>query len=66
MRNLKTIITLLFVLAVAGCTSDSIDQKVNDLYQRMSQEERIAQLRGMMMQDLFDENGKLDTARCGN
>ena len=64
MRNLKTIITLLFVLAVAGCTSDSIDQKVNDLYQRMSQEERIAQLRGMMMQDLFDENGKLDTARC--
>ena len=64
MRNLKTVIALLFVLAVAGCNSDSTEQKVNDLYNRMSQEERIAQLRGMMMSELFDENGKLDTAKC--
>ena len=64
MRNFKSIIALLFVLTVAGCTSDSTDQKVNNLYNRMSQEERIAQLRGMMMSELFDENGKLDTAKC--
>ena len=45
MRKLKTIITLLFVLAVAGCNSDSTEQKVNDLYNRMSQEERIGTFR---------------------
>jgi beta-glucosidase len=30
----------------------------------MSQEERIAQLRSMYMDDLFDEQGKLDTTKC--
>ena len=30
----------------------------------MSQEERIAQLRSMYMDDLFDEQGKLDEAKC--
>jgi beta-glucosidase len=41
-----------------------MEQKVNELYDRMSQEERIAQLKSMYMDDLFDEQGKLDTAKC--
>lgn len=49
----------------AACnTSTDMEQQVNELYDKMSQEERIAQLRSMYMDELFDEQGKLDTAKC--
>ena len=41
-----------------------MEKYINELYDRMSQEERIAQLRSMYMDDLFDEQGQLDTAKC--
>lgn len=44
---------------------DPLDQQVNQLYNRMSQEERIAQLRSGYMTDLFDSvTGELDTTLC--
>ena len=50
---------------LSGCNKTvDMDQKVDELYSKMSQEERIAQLRSMYMDDLFDEQGKLDTAKC--
>jgi len=48
----------------AGCTAPDLEQQVDELYQRMPQEERIAQLRSTYMDDLFDEQGQLDTAKC--
>ena len=48
----------------AGCTTPDLEQQVDELYQRMPQEERIAQLRSTYMDDLFDEQGQLDTAKC--
>ena len=41
-----------------------MEQQIDELYGKMSQEERIAQLRSMYMDDLFDEQGKLDEAKC--
>ena len=41
-----------------------MEQKIDELYQRMTQEERIAQLRSAFMDDLFDEQGRLDTTKC--
>ena len=41
-----------------------MEQTINELYERMSQEERIAQLRSMYMDDLFDKQGQLDTNQC--
>jgi beta-glucosidase len=41
-----------------------MEQTINELYERMSQEERIAQLRSMYMDDLFDKQGRLDTNQC--
>ena len=41
-----------------------MEQTINELYERMSQEERIAQLRSMYMDDLFDKQGRLDTTQC--
>ena len=60
-----TFITLLSIM-LAGCTHNemSTSQQVDDLYNRMSQEERIAQLRSTYLNDYFDEKGNLDTAKC--
>ena len=41
-----------------------MERQVDELYSKMPQEERIAQLMSMYMDDLFDEQGKLDTAKC--
>ena len=56
---------LVCVCALAGCnTAVDIEQQVDELYSKMPQEERIAQLGSMYMDDLFNEQGKLDTAKC--
>ncbi|MBO6031257.1 MAG: glycoside hydrolase family 3 C-terminal domain-containing protein [Prevotella sp.] len=50
---------------LVGCnTAPDMEQQIDELYGKMSQEERIAQLKSMYMDDLFDEQGKLDTAKC--
>ena len=50
---------------LAGCnTNIDMEQQVDVLYGKMSQEERIAQLRSMYMDDLFDDQGNLDTIKC--
>ena len=50
---------------LAGCKkSVNIEQRVDDLYNKMSQEERIAQLKSMYMDELFNEQGQLDTIKC--
>ena len=50
---------------LVGCTAaPDMEQQIDELYQKMPQEERIAQLRSMYMDDLFDEQGNLDTAKC--
>ena len=51
---------------MVSCNTQATDmeQQIDELYQKMPQEERIAQLRSMYMDELFDEQGKLDTAKC--
>ena len=66
---LKTCLRALALVGPAvlltGCNNaKDMEQQVNELYSRMSQEERIAQLRSMYMDELFDEQGRLDTAKC--
>ena len=52
-------------ILLAGCnTAVDIGQQVDELYGKMSQEERIAQLKSMYMDDLFSDEGQLDTAKC--
>ena len=66
MRNCKLIL-LAYVVLLAACQKPNnmdMDQTINELYERMSQEERIAQLRSMYMDDLFDQQGRLDTNQC--
>ena len=53
---------------LAGCTAASTDveQQVDELYGKMSQEERIAQLRSMYMDDLFDEQESSTRPNAGS
>ena len=67
-NNLKTIgswVVMGLTALLASCnTAKDMEQQIDELYQKMPQEERIAQLRSMYMDELFDEQGKLDTAKC--
>ena len=50
---------------LVGCSAaPDMEQQIDELYGKMTQEERIAQLKSMYMDDLFDEQGQLDTAKC--
>lgn len=52
------------ILTSCANTPQSIDQQVDALYNKMSQQERIAQLHGLYMTQFFDENDKLNEDLC--
>lgn len=55
----------ILLLLITSCnTAVDIEKQVDELYEKMPQEERIAQLKSMYMDELFDEQGQLDTAKC--
>lgn len=60
------LMTAFIATALTSCNHNvnDIDAKVDNLYNRMTQEERVMQLRSCMMDVLFDEEGKLDSAKC--
>ena len=63
----KSIVIMALAALLWGCQKPEkmdMEQTINELYERMSQEERIAQLRSMYMDDLFDKQGRLDTTQC--
>ena len=58
-------IGLATVFGACQQTNDmDMEQQINELYGRMTPGERIAQLRSMYMDDLFDDKGQLDTNQC--
>ena len=62
---MKKLTMISLTTLLVGCsTAPDIEQQIDELYGKMSQEERIAQLKSMYMDDLFDEQGKLDEAKC--
>lgn len=62
---MKGFIIICLAALFVGCnTTIDMEQRIDDLYDRMSQEERIAQLRSIYMDLLFDKQGRLDTTKC--
>jgi len=65
MTILSGVVMMSMAILLAGCNTETdMEQQVDELYAKMSPEERIAQLRSMYMDELFDEQGRLDTAKC--
>ena len=65
--NIKRGLTVLvgLFLCLTSCRQvDDLERQVDRLYDRMPQQERIAQLKSMYMDALFDAQGRLDTAQC--
>ena len=63
--NIKLLAIMCTTALFAGCNpANDLEQQVDELYSRMTPEERIAQLRSCYMDDLFDSQGRLDTAKC--
>ena len=61
--NCLTLLCMTVLLSACNNKSD-IERQIDALYDRMPQQERIAQLRSMYMDELFNEQGQLDTAKC--
>ncbi|MCQ2069370.1 MAG: glycoside hydrolase family 3 C-terminal domain-containing protein [Bacteroidaceae bacterium] len=59
-----TVLVGLFLCLTSCKQTDDLERQVDRLYDRMPQQERIAQLKSMYMDVLFDAQGKLDTAQC--
>ena len=49
---------------LAACGTRDIEKQVDELYGKMSQQERIAQLMGANLDNYFNEQNELDTAKC--
>jgi len=63
-KGLVIISGLLSIMIISCSQGNDLERQIDRLYERMPQQERIAQLRSMYMDVLFDEQGKLDTAQC--
>ncbi len=61
---MKKIFVMCMTAFLVGCNAVDMEEKVNELYDKMSQDERIAQLCSGYMNEFFDENGVLDTVKC--
>lgn len=64
MKTTKFLTLAAMATAFISCEAPSIEKQVDELYQRMTPEERLAQLHGVYIADFFDENNQLDTAKC--
>ena len=60
----KVIAMICTTALMAACSNPDMEQQIDELYSSMSQEERIAQLRSMYMDELFNDDGQLDTVKC--
>lgn len=62
----KTIIPIILSVMAGSCSNNvnEIERQVNTLYAKMTQGERIAQLRSTYMNDYFNEDGTLNTEKC--
>ena len=60
------VLMLSSLIMLAACSQQKVDMDglVDELYAKMSMEERVAQLKSCYMDDFFNEEGKLDTAKC--
>ena len=60
---IKTMVAMLCV-SMASCSEMTLEERVEQLYNKMSQAERVAQLRSIYMSRLFTPDGKIDEAKC--
>lgn len=64
---IKYLTSMAMLGAVTSCSNTNnsmIDKQVDAIYEKMTQEERVAQLHGIHLDQFFTEDNKIDTAKC--
>lgn len=63
-RILTLAVFISTILAACSQQSADIEQQVDEIYSKMTPEERLAQLHGIYFEQFFDENNKLIVSKC--
>lgn len=64
MKLIKTLFVSMTCISMTACSSPTLEQRVDKLYDSMSRAERVAQLRSIYISALFTPEGKIDEVKC--
>lgn len=64
MKPIKTLFVAMTCISMTTCSSPTLEQRVDQLYDSMSRAERVAQLRSIYISALLTPEGKIDEAKC--
>lgn len=64
MNSIKKIFVAMACISAIECSSQTLEQRVNQLYDSMSRAERVAQLRSIYISALLTPEGMIDEAKC--
>lgn len=64
MKPIKTLFVAMTCIFMTACSSPTLEQHVDQLYDSMSRAERVAQLRSIYISALLTPDGKIDEAKC--
>lgn len=64
MKPIKTLFVAMTCISMTACSSPTLEQHVDQLYDSMSRAERVAQLRSIYISALLMPDGKIDEAKC--
>lgn len=64
MKFFIQIMVAILGLSMTACNKTTMEQRVAQLYNRMSRAERVAQLRSIYISKLFTPDGRIDEAKC--
>lgn len=64
MRCVRILLVAMACISAIECGSQTLEQRVNQLYDSMSRAERVAQLRSIYISVLLTPEGMIDEAKC--
>lgn len=64
MRCVRILLVAMACISAIECGSQTLEQRVNQLYDSMSRAERVAQLRSIYISALLTPEGMIDEAKC--
>lgn len=64
MKPIEKLFVAMTCISMTACSSPTLEQRVDQLYDSMSRAERVAQLRSIYISALLTPDGKIDEAKC--
>lgn len=64
MKPIEKLFVAMTCISMTACSSPTLEQRVDQLYDSMSRAERVVQLRSIYISALLTPDGKIDEAKC--